>query len=272
MERKIIDLPRLSLKADDADGAAGVGTFTGYGSTFGNVDDTKERVIAGAFKETIPEFLRDGFIALGHNWGALPIATPTKAVEDSTGLLLTAEFHTTEEAQKVRQVMRERLDREKSVKLSIGYDVLEDRKGKDDVRELVKLRLFEVSVVTVPANSLATVTDAKGVGLLGGLYAPAGLTHDDQRASLLAGLEAWVKRLDGLMELRAKESRTLSAQSVRDIDAAIEHASAIVKGLKALKERAAPKEEEAKAIDREFLRLSLRRQASRAINDRTIAN
>lgn len=267
MERKIIDAPRLRLKADDgatADGGDGAGIITGYGSTFGNVDSMKERVIPGAFKDTIPDFLRDGFIALGHDWSGLPIATPVSAQEDDTGLLFTAEFHTTDEAQKVRQVVRERLAREKSVKLSIGYEVIEDRKGKDDVRELVKLRLFEVSVVTVPANSLADVTDAKS-GLLGMPRAFAGLTHDDERATLLAGLEAWVKRLDGLQTLRAKESRTLSAQSVRDIDAAIEHAASITKGLRALKERAAPRAEDDKALAREFVRLRLKREASREL-------
>lgn len=242
IERKIIDAPGLSLKADDA--TDGGGMLTGYASTFGNVDAAEEIVMAGAFKDTVAEFLEAGFIALGHDWRALPIATPTSAEEDKKGLLISAEFHTTPDAQNARTVVRERLDRGKAVKMSIGYEVLEDsirneKGGK--VRELHKLKLYEVSVVTVPANPLADVTGAKSFGL------PVGLTLKDHSDGARAVLDEWIERLDSLNDYRRKESRVLSAQSLSDIDAAIESARVIVKRLEALRKRASPADDDEKA-------------------------
>jgi HK97 family phage prohead protease len=47
--------------------------------------------------------------------------------------------------------------------LSIYYDVIKDRKGPDDVRELLVVRSWEVSVVTFPADELATAATVKSI-------------------------------------------------------------------------------------------------------------
>lgn len=151
---KTIERPRLKTSE------GGPGTLTGYASTW-QKDSVGDIVVPGAYRETIGSWLRDGFIALGHDWSALPIATPKSAVEDGTGLLVSAEFHTTPEAQSARRVIQERLDRGKSVKMSIGYEVLDDERTSKG-RLLKKLRLYEVSVVNVPANVGADVLSAKG--------------------------------------------------------------------------------------------------------------
>lgn len=260
MERKIIDAPRLRLKADD-EGEGGTGTIEGYASTFDTVDSQEERVMKGAFSDTIEEFIQDGFIAVGHDWMSLPVATPTKANEDKVGLFFSGEFHSTAAAQDARTVVRERLDRGKTGKLSIGYDIIEERQGADKVRELTKLRLFEVSIVTVPANWDANIVGAKGYSGLHGRAGATGFEAEDHGREVLAHIKAWIDRLTGIHAMRVKESRTLSAQSLTDIRAARELAKQCDKVLKELEERATVKSADVRTLEREFTRLRLQYEA-----------
>lgn len=138
----------------------GNGTVSGYGSTFGNFDSVKESVQKGAFRDTLPKFLRDGFVALNHDWDGLPIATVSNAYEDEKGLFVEAEFHGDERSQQARRVFQERLERGKSVSMSIGYKVL-DAAPVQGGRALKRLELYEVSLVNVPANEMAVVSDVK---------------------------------------------------------------------------------------------------------------
>ena len=196
LEYKLLDLPQL--KASDA----GAGSITGYASTFGNWDSVGERPVKGAFMPHLATFLQDGFIALGHSWSALPVATPTQAVEDAYGLLLTADFHSTPEAQAARTVTQERLARGKSVKLSIGYEVLQDEYVAEG-RLLKEIKLYEVSLVNVPANTAAAVTSAKS-GLV------SGLPFDDHANAAEAAIVAFAQRARERAHARTKEGRVLS--------------------------------------------------------------
>jgi len=136
------------------------GSFSGYASVFGNTDRQNEVVIPGAFSKTLPAFLKDGFGALNHEWASLPIATISEAREDSRGLYVKGEFHSTPDAQAARTIVRERLERGKSVGLSIGYKVTDDE-FKEGSRHLKEVDLFEVSLVSVPANAEAQVEGIK---------------------------------------------------------------------------------------------------------------
>lgn len=142
----------------------GAGSFSGYGSVFGNIDSAGDIVAPGAFRNTLPRFLKAGFIAQAHDW-TVAIAVPKVAREDSRGLYIEADFHSTALAQDVRTIAAERVAAGKSVGLSIGYEVVDAERNSNGVRVLKELRLFEVSIVTVPANSAATVTTVKGLDL-----------------------------------------------------------------------------------------------------------
>jgi HK97 family phage prohead protease len=139
----------------------GSGGLQGYGSTWDNLDLAGEIVVKGAFSKTLDRFKEAGFIALGHDWAGLPVATIADAHEDGKGLFVQGEFHSTDEAQKARTYVRERLERGKSVGLSIGYSVKDSERTKDALL-LKELDLFEVSIVTVPCNPLANATAVKG--------------------------------------------------------------------------------------------------------------
>jgi len=81
--------------------------------------------------------------------------------------------------------------------MSIGYRVVKDETdGKSGVRRLLELKLFEVSVVTFPANEAATITAVKNVEELQTLadveeyLRDAGSFSRKQAVTLVSGIKA----------------------------------------------------------------------------------
>jgi len=138
------------------------GIIDGYAAVFNNIDRQNETILPGAFTETLDDFVKSGHLIADHEWSRR-LGTIEYAKEDSRGLYFTAKFYTTAFAQEMKKQIRERLARGKQVALSIGYKVLGDAFRKDGVRELSRLGLYEVSLVSVPANPLATVLSVKGL-------------------------------------------------------------------------------------------------------------
>ena len=221
----------------------------GYASTFENWDDVGERPVKGAFKSHLSDFLKDGFIAIGHNWSQLPIATPTIAREDEKGLYVQAQFHSTPDAQAARTVVKERLDRGKSVKLSIGYEVLLDEYVPEG-RLLKDVKLYEWSIVTVPANPQASVTGAKAA-----IWKDRPiLEHSDVvEAAVLSAADALRGYEDRVAELesrRGKEGRVLSEPNRKRIKTLLDALATVTADLEQLltATEPKPKAEEAKAV------------------------
>jgi hypothetical protein len=141
----------------------GVGTFEGVASVFGNLDRQQEIITAGAFQKTLEGFLSHGFLANAHDWSQ-PIGTISEARETDEGLYVKGIFHSTPHAQAARIVASERLKRGAAVGMSIGYDVVDSAYDeKSRIRTLKELELFEVSLVTVPANPLAQLSRVKAI-------------------------------------------------------------------------------------------------------------
>jgi uncharacterized protein len=148
----------LTVKAMADDGTAEL-----YAAVFGNVDRTEEVIEPGAFKN-LDEFVRSGWVAVNHDWSELGIATIEAAEQDMVGLKLRIRFHSTDDAQECRTVVKERMDRGKAVKCSIGYRVTEDAQEQRDgktVRVLKGIEIYEASIVNLPANPAAMVTSVK---------------------------------------------------------------------------------------------------------------
>ena len=139
----------------------GNGSFSGYASTFGNYDSTKEAVVKGAFADTLEQFKANGFIALNHDWNGEAIAFVKNAVEDDKGLFVECEFHSTTKAQEIRKIMQERAAAGKSNRMSIGYRVVKSSPTAQG-KQLEQIKLYEASIVNVPANELASITNVKG--------------------------------------------------------------------------------------------------------------
>jgi len=119
LERKFAKFTDLKTIDDDN----GPGGFEGHASISGNLDDGGDIILDGSFKEVIDSFLRSGFTAHSHEWDIKDgvIGYPMEAYEDDDAPFVSMKFHSTDDAQKVRTKMRERIADGKDVGLSIGY-------------------------------------------------------------------------------------------------------------------------------------------------------
>jgi HK97 family phage prohead protease len=121
------------------------GTVELYAAVFGNVDRQGEVIAPGAFSN-LAEFVKSGWLALNHEWDDLPLASIEAATQDVKGLRIVARWHNTDDAQACRLVVKERLDRGKAVKCSIGFRTTKDRWDDADgrrVRVLEEIELYE---------------------------------------------------------------------------------------------------------------------------------
>ena len=201
MERKIVAWQQAK------DTGEGAGSFEGYGSVFGHIDSYGDRIIPGAYKDTISDFLQRGASLLSHDWNNLPIGTIANAHEDTIGLYVRSDYHSTQAAQDARIVAKERLERGANVGLSIGYMAREWKYVEEDgqdwpVRELIKIDLFELSQVLIPADSYAGMTGVK-----------SGLPFSDEAEALVSSAEAIIERTKAIQSLRAKDGRAFSPTS-----------------------------------------------------------
>lgn len=228
--REVKVVPFSDFKADDT------GDFSGRASTFGTVDSYGDTVEPGAYVDTLPQFRTRGFIGWGHDWDN-PIGYVTAAEERADGLYISGKFHSDAEAQRRRQIAKERVDQGLFMGLSIGYEieeaeerqVAEPVKGKwgewtDKIRVLKKLRLFEVSLVMVPAEANSGLTAIKGEGL----------TFDDHSERVRVALDEYVQRCMSGSEMREKVGRAISAARVAEIEGVIGSVTAAIEKLRAL--------------------------------------
>lgn len=140
------------------------GKITGYFSTYDRIPDSYGDVIApGAFTETIQKRKESGHpFPLCWNHDLDQIIGKVETIEDTEkGPLMTAVFFDTPLAQEKREIVKSGC----VYQFSFAYDVedaypveLEDGTKANELR---KLNLYEVSIVPVPANQNAVVTDIK---------------------------------------------------------------------------------------------------------------
>lgn len=144
----------FDLEIKQIDGEAG--TFTGYGSVFGNVDGDKDIVEKGSFKKSIRKMKPK---LLWQHRRDMPIGVFTSVKEDDVGLLL--EGRLAMDTQQGREAF-ELLSMGAISGMSIGgRTTLSTFDVKKNVRIIKEFELFEVSLVTFPANERANVFDVK---------------------------------------------------------------------------------------------------------------
>lgn len=180
-EQKFIELAEFKSLENETGG------FSGYGNNFGVLDSWDDITLPGCFAEGLKEFEETGFGGADHAWGIKSeIGIVHKAFEDSIGLFVEVGYHPTADAQTVREKVNHRLANGKKCCLSIGYRVLKDgydyvvgeeaapflknpsqeildylKEKQPLVRLLKKVKLYEVSVVSVGANCESEITQSK---------------------------------------------------------------------------------------------------------------
>lgn len=150
--RDHLDIP-FKIKAVSEDGL-----FSGYGSVFGVVDSYKEVVTPGAFAESLQG--RMPALLWQHRSGE-PIGVYTSVKEDNVGLYVEGKLalKTARGAEAYELLKMGALNG-----LSIGFMTREDSYDKvSGIRTLKKVDLWEVSLVTFPANDASRVSNVKSV-------------------------------------------------------------------------------------------------------------
>ncbi|MBQ8129386.1 MAG: HK97 family phage prohead protease [Clostridia bacterium] len=147
------------------------GTFTGYGSVFGVIDAYGDSVQPGAFAKSLKN--KTPALLWQHD-SSQPIGVWEDIREDEHGLLMRGRLLVGKVARATEA--RELLKAGAISGLSIGYVPVEwdyvkaprdgDEKAKSRVRRLKEIDLWEVSLVTFPANDAARVTGVKNLATI----------------------------------------------------------------------------------------------------------
>lgn len=150
MAKKQLDFP-FKVKAVNDDGV-----FSGYGSVFNVLDAYNEVVVPGAFSDSLKT--RQPALLWQHRSGE-PIGVYTDVKEDTVGLHVEGKLalKTARGAEAYELLKMGALNG-----LSIGFMVRDESYDRvSGISTLKKLDLWEVSLVTFPANDAARVTDVK---------------------------------------------------------------------------------------------------------------
>ena len=142
------------------------GVVEGYASTWTKTPDSYgDIVIKGAFTDTLKKRKASGHpfpLCFNHDFDQI-IGAVFEAYEDDYGLKIRASFLNTPAAQEKRELVKEGI----VWQFSFAYSVLgseaptEEEKKQGIFQKLTKLDLYEVSLVPVPANQTAVVTEIK---------------------------------------------------------------------------------------------------------------
>lgn len=189
----------VRLKAGPDDGLK-EGQFEAYASVFGNKDSYGDVVLPGAFNDTLTGWKDSGNLIpllFGHNMSDpdYNIGHVEDAKEDDRGLLTLNQL----DLENPKAVQTYRLIKGRRInQMSFAYEVLEGgfasrQKSPDDedseteeIYELRKLKLYEVSVVPIGANQETEITAVKAAALA--------------EAQLLAGGRLGAKEFDSLLK------------------------------------------------------------------------
>ena len=136
------------------------GVFEGYASKFGDRDQGGDTVMKGAFKNSLSQRKAKGVKMLWQHDPSHPIGVWDEIKEDATGLFVRGRLLTTvQKAKETYELMKAGV----IDGLSIGYRTIKSlRDDATGFRQLKEVDLWEISLVTFPMLTSATVTSVKG--------------------------------------------------------------------------------------------------------------
>jgi Escherichia/Staphylococcus phage prohead protease len=195
IERKVFE-SKAQVESEDS------GIVHAVVSVFGNVDSDRDILQKGAFTKSIEKAKGRGKYPPGvymHDW-SLPVAKTLDMWEAEDGLHVIGQFAL------YKQIGKDTfLDIKNGLitEYSFGFKTVKDEQ-KEDGRHILDVEMYEWSPVLYGANSLTHTVGVKDD------YPHAGLTLDQHFEKAHAALSEFIKRIEGLAELRQKEGRTLS--------------------------------------------------------------
>ena len=154
MKQKLLQIKDVQIHETKA--KSGIFTFSGYASTFGNVDSHGDTIFKGAYLETLKNRERSIKMRWNH-WGDV-IGKWVELKEDDIGLKVTGELtpnHSTANDVKA-SLIHGAIDG-----LSIGYKATKEEENQTGGADLKEIHLYEISIVEEPADIHATVDNVK---------------------------------------------------------------------------------------------------------------
>ena len=169
----------------------GDGSFEGYASVFDVTDSDGDIIQKGAFSKAV-QLMHDGTtrpkMCWQHNWWEL-IGTWKEMAEDDKGLKVKGQLFLDLERGREAHILMKAGEIDS---MSIGFDpiVAEKIKTGDLIKEV---DLWEVSLVTFPANDQATITQSKSVRDFENYLRDAGYSRKDAVTIASHGFKAILK-------------------------------------------------------------------------------
>ena len=159
------------------------GFFNGYASVFNVIDQYNDVVLPGAFHNSLS--VKDNVKLLWQHSSDKPIGSISLIKEDSVGLYIEANLLLDiKYGYEAYQLLKTNVING----LSIGYNIIDyDFDEEKMVRNIKEIDLWEVSLVTFPANHYATVSEVKHI--------------EDSSVMCWEENEEIVKKIDKLIEV-----------------------------------------------------------------------
>ena len=207
-------------KKDDSD----VGVFAGFASTFGNKDMVGDVIAPGAFAKSLRKKGTSGIKMLWQHDTEKPIGVWEEMSETDRGLEVKGKLILG--VDKGREAY-ELLKHGAIDSMSVGFMVVDKNKDIDydeetRTRTIKSLDLWEVSLVTFPANQKAKINRVKAYCELGetpdirdleALLRDGGLSQRDAKALLSEGYGALLRR-----DVEDKEMQSAIAEHISRLD------------------------------------------------------
>lgn len=191
-----IPLPIQEIKA----ASDGTWEVSGYASTFGSVDRVGDTIMKGAFDRSLSDGRRIKFL-YAHD-PAQVLGVPISLKTDDHGLFGRFKISRTRLGEDIHTLLKDgALD-----SFSIGFFIDDlDFDPETGTRLLKEIDLLEASVVAIPANPEALVTNVKQAA------APEKLRFDEHADLVVSSFKSFMDRCSDYASLRAGEGRRPSA-------------------------------------------------------------
>lgn len=162
-ERKHFDCHFEVKAVNEPEEGENIGTFEGYASTFGNADRVDDIIVKGAFVDTLKSHQdrnRQIRMLSQHDRHNLIGGFPSQdAFEDERGLFVKGNINLdTQRGRENFALMKQGVLED----MSIGF-IIRDSEMNDGMQFIKEVELFEISLVTEPANPEAQITAIKAV-------------------------------------------------------------------------------------------------------------
>tara|TARA_R110002153_G_scaffold213295_4_gene365846 strand:+ start:419 stop:1180 length:762 start_codon:yes stop_codon:yes gene_type:complete len=195
--------------------------FSGYANTFDHLDRAGDITQKGAFTKSIKEHIANGTkpLMLMHHDTSRPVGVWEKLVEDVKGLYVEGRLTKgVRDADEAYALLKDGALNS----MSIGYKVIDDEYDMQKRANLLhEVSLFEISLVSIPANEQSTVMSVKSddtvdARALEKTLRDAGLSRREAKAILSKGLSG----LSSQRDAEEKDSQSMITVDSKDAEQA----------------------------------------------------